>query len=248
MNFKKSILNFFGKETSKTKGLILFGLPGAGKGTYGSSIAKDFKLLKISPGDLIRKMLKDEKLKDDPLIKTMKLEVNKGNLISDEMAFNLVNHEFKNEGKKFKGVIFDGIPRTLKQVTLLKNDFDLSNFLLVNVILREDILIEKLMGRRVCNKCGRNYNICKIDKDGYLMDPLMPAKENKCDDCQGNLVLREDDKEDIIKDRINVYKQETLPVMGELQKLTQKTIDFEPKRGINDYPILRKMIMDIWKE
>merc|ERR1719354_950631 len=107
--------------------------------------------------------------------------------------------EYKRECHKYSGVIFDGIPRTVKQVELLENEFDLSNHLLVNVILREDILIEKLLGRRVCSGCGQNFNICSIHKDGYEMEPLLPDKNNMCDGCEGNIITRADDKESIIR-------------------------------------------------
>ena len=247
MNLSSKILDFVGRNPEKTKGMILFGLPGAGKGTYGSYLSKDFNLLKIAPGDLIRKQLKSPSLKTDPLTLQLKSQVEKGKLVSDEVAMDIVWKEYEMQKVKFKGVIFDGIPRTLLQVNLLKQHFDLSKFLLVNIILREDILIEKLMGRRVCNGCGRNYNLCTISKDGYEMDPLLPEKGQNCDDCPGTLILREDDRENIVKDRIEIYKKETLPVMASLLKLLEIKIDFEPKRGINDYPILKKRIEGVWK-
>lgn len=247
-SLRRAVTDFLGNKggAAKTRGMILFGLPGAGKGTYGSSLSRDFQLLKVAPGDLIRKMLKDENLKNDALTKQLRAQVDKGLLVSDEVVMNIVSKEIESQAGKFKGVILDGIPRTVSQVALLKQHFDLSQFLLINVILREDILIEKLGGRRVCGKCGRNYNVCTIKKDGYEMEPLLSKKGDKCEDCDGQLQLRNDDKEHVIKDRIAVYKKETFPVMDMLAKATSNRIDFEPKRGVKDYPQLKKEVEKVW--
>lgn len=232
-------------KSQKFNGMILFGLPGAGKGTYGSLVAKDFKVYKIAPGDLLRKILKEDWFKSDPHYKTIKDAVEGGKLVADNVVLDLVSTEYNRNAANYNGVLFDGIPRTVRQAQLLKEKFDLSKFLLVNVILREDILIEKLLGRRVCDGCGKNYNVCSIHKDGYEMEPLLSAKGDNCEVCNGKLIQRSDDKEDIIKKRIEVYKQETFPVMAELQKIVWRTMDFEPKRGVKDYPLLKKSIEDL---
>lgn len=246
---QKAVREFLGKPESvyKIPGIILFGLPGAGKGTYGRELAKDFKLFKLAPGDLIRSMLNDPSRNDHPISKHIRSLVDGGKLVSNEVVMDMVIQEYEREGRKFRGIIFDGIPRTLAQVRLLQEHFDLSQFSLINVILREDILVEKLAGRRVCDKCGRNYNVCSIQKDGYEMDPLLSKKGEKCEDCDGNLTERTDDKEEIIRERMGVYKKETLPVMDELVKVTSRKVDFEPRRGVKDYPILRKQVERFWE-
>ncbi len=226
-------------------GMILFGLPGAGKGTYGSLLSKDFNLCKIAPGDLLRKILKEDWFKQDPSYKKIKSAIEGGNLVSDDLVLDIVHKDYLQKKGTVNGVLLDGIPRNIRQAELLKDKFDLKTFILVNVVLREDILIEKLMGRRVCDGCGRNYNICEIRKDGYEMEPLLSKKGDHCDDCNGQLSQRADDKQDIIEQRIAVYKKQTFPVMAELQKIVWKTVDFEPRRGIKDYPILKKLIEEL---
>ena len=247
MYFRKQVQQFILRENIKTRNIILFGLPGAGKGTYGSVLARNFNFLKVSPGDLIRKLLKDNNPKNDSLKRQLKEKVDKGLLVDDDLVFRVVDSELAFEASKYKGLIFDGIPRTLSQLQSMKVKYPLSHSLLINVVLREDILIEKLGGRRVCNGCGRNYNICSINKDGYQMEPLLPKKADTCDDCSGTLILRNDDKIDVIANRIAVYKKETQPLMDELRKLTEVSIDFEPKRGVKDYPLLEKLINEKWK-
>lgn len=142
-------------------------------------------------------------------------------------------------------MIFDGIPRNITQAHFLKEKFSFQKSLCVNIILEESILIEKLLGRRVCINCGRNYNYCEIHRDGYEMEPLMPEKKDQCDDCGNKLVKREDDKEEIIHQRIDTYNQETHPVMQFFKDNNLKILDFEPKRGIKDYPLLKKEIDDL---
>lgn len=110
--------------------------------------------------------------------------------------------------------------------------------LVFNFYAREDIIIEKLMGRRVCGQCNRNYNVASIDRDGYFMSALLPKKDiHKCDDCNCKLVVRDDDKENIIKDRMEIYRQKTEPILDFYRsKPETKVIDFEAKRGVDDYP------------
>ena len=119
--------------------------------------------------------------------------------------------------------------------------------LIFNFINREDILLEKLMGRRVCPSCNRNYNVTEIDRDGYYMKPLLPEKDPKfCDDCPGvHLVIRDDDKENIIRERQQIYKDKTEPILDyyKQQDATQ-VINFEPKRGVDDFPKMKKVLQD----
>jgi len=105
--------------------------------------------------------------------------------------------------------------------------------------------LEKLMGRRVCPKCNRNYNVTSIDRDGYFMKPLLPKKDPKCcDDCAGvSLVVRDDDKESIIRERMEIYREKTEPIL-DYYKEQQSTvvIDFEAKRGVDDFPKMKELL------
>lgn len=240
MNLLKFHKRFFSTKIASIPGIILFGVPGAGKGTFGSLIQKDWNYKKLTPGDLIRKMLTSPDSKSDPNYQNLKNCIDKGLLVDDNTVMSLIIDEFNKD--QSKGVIFDGIPRNVNQVDLLKLVFDLKDYLLVNIELNEDILIEKLMGRRVCASCGKNYNLCTIDKDGYKMKPLLPNKEGVCDSCEGNLVRRADDTEEIIRNRIAVYYKETLPVIDRLLNSGVKRLDFVPKRGVEDYPRLKQEI------
>ena len=103
------------------------------------------------------------------------------------------------------------------------------------------------MGRRVCPKCNRNYNVASIDRDGYKMKPLLPkGRPTHCDDCPDvHLVIRDDDKENIIRERLQIYKDKTEPILDFYRIETKiKVIDFEAKRGVDDFPELKDMLAE----
>ena len=113
-----------------------------------------------------------------------------------------------------------------------------------NFFNTDSILVEKLMGRRVCTSCGRNYNIADIDRDGYRMKPLLPkANPECCDDCPSvKLSVREDDREHIIRERLQIYKDKTEPILDFYRDQKTKVIDFEAKRGVDDFPQLKQIL------
>lgn len=217
--------------------IILFGAPGVGKGTYGSMLEKDLAFKRVSTGDQIRAFLKTPNL--SPEMEQIKLICQTGGLVNDQMVLDIIVDSLKTFDTH-KGVIFDGFPRNLKQLELFSDRFDMDVSYVVNCLLNEDILIEKLAGRRVCNDCGYNYNICEIERDGYSMKPLLPKHGKDCDCCGGKLVQRDDDKEHTIRHRLNIYKQETEPLLQTFRTMGLKVMDFEPKRGVDDYPSLFK--------
>ena len=101
------------------------------------------------------------------------------------------------------------------------------------------------MGRRVCPNCGRNYNVAAIDRDGYYMKALLPEKvHDHCDDCPGiKLVVRDDDKEDIIKERMEIYREKTEPILDYYKRdASAMVIDYEAKRGVDDCPGMKQLL------
>ena len=227
------------KNYSKVKipHIILFGAPGVGKGTYGSMLEKDLKYKRISTGDQIRAFLKRPDL--TPEMEEIKKICQTGGLVNDKMVLEIIVDSLKNFDSH-EGVIFDGFPRNLTQLDLFADKFDLAYSYVINCLLNEEILIEKLAGRRVCDGCGTNFNICSINRDGYDMKPLMPkhGRHEDCDCCTGKLVQREDDHEHTVRNRLVVYKNETEPLLQRFSHLGLKMMHFEPKRGVDDYPNL----------
>lgn len=219
----------------KLPNIILFGAPGVGKGTYGSMLEKDLSFKRISTGDQIRSFLREPNLSKE--MQDIKLICQTGGLVNDEMVLEIIVNSL-NGFQSNPGVIFDGFPRNLKQLELFAERFDVDYSYVINCMLNEEVLIEKLAGRRVCNDCGNNYNVCSINRDGYSMKPLLPKHGDNCDCCGGKLVQRDDDKETTVKHRLNVYKQETEPLLEMFGRMGLKMMHFEPKRGVDDYPAL----------
>lgn len=124
----------------------------------------------------------------------------------------------------------------------------------VDVVLNffnlDEIVIAKIMGRRVCPECNKNFNVTDIDFAGYRMPPLLPnGHPDFCDDPSHKepvkLIQREDDREEIVRERLKIYKEETLPILDFYKSRPETVIvDFETKRGKADYPIVKQLLME----
>jgi len=186
--------------------LIFLGPPGVGKGTYASRISPKMGIPHISTGDLLRAEVKDE----TELGKKAKEYMDAGNLVPDDLVIDMLKNRIEKPDAE-KGFILDGFPRTIPQAESLDKVTDIDA--VVNIILRDEILIKKIAARRVCRNCGDIYNVVHIKEDGLDMPPLLPKEEGKCDKCGGSLYQRDDDKEETVKDRLEVYERQTAPLI-----------------------------------
>jgi adenylate kinase len=223
--------------------LLLFGAPGVGKGTYGKMIEKDFDFPTFSMGDYFRSIINDSD-QNDPFIQSVKTILRSGKLVDDETVINVVkNVKLSKKFDKHLGMIFDGVPRTVTQAKMMRDFLRID--LVINFYNREDILLEKLMSRRVCPSCNKNYNVADINRDGYVMKPLLPKKDHsKCDECNVKLVVRDDDKESIIRDRLEVYHKQTKPIIDFYKGTDTTVVDFEAKKGVDDYPQVKAILKE----
>jgi adenylate kinase len=219
--------------------ILMTGAPGVGKGTFSKMLSKDFKIPEFSTGDELRKIINsNETNNQDKEVLKIKNIVQEGKLVDDNTMLSLVKKRLQQNDTE-KGIILDGYPRNLNQA----KEFNKVS-LVLDIFLADDILVPKMLGRRLCPCCGNNYNIFSMKENGYDMDPLFPKKsQNKCDDCNIELVQRADDKESIIRDRLEVYKKHTLP-LTEFYEKQNILIRFEPKKGKKDYPLLKKIVED----
>lgn len=161
------MLRLFSKNycfgSSAQKFFFLFGAPGVGKGTYAKLLRKDLQFNHVSTGDEIRKILKGtvSNTFDSKLIETIRSIVKSGGLVSDEIVVQIIKEKVK-EPESEKGVLLDGFPRTRGQLDKYVEQFPIHGVL--NITLRDDILLEKLMGRRTCENCGAGFNVCNIQR------------------------------------------------------------------------------------
>jgi len=180
------------------KRIILFGAPGSGKGTQADKIEREYSYRKISTGDLIRA----EVQKKSVIGEKIKEFNSKGLLVPDEIIIEMVRNRVTSDDIG-SGYILDGFPRTLDQVkglSAVPADDELAIFLKVN----DDIIVKRILSRVSCESCGEIFNT----------KTQQPARINVCDRCGNALVRRTDDTEEIIKKRIQVYREETLPVIN----------------------------------
>ncbi|MCS7233632.1 MAG: adenylate kinase [Synergistetes bacterium] len=180
--------------------LVLLGPPGAGKGTLAFMLMRDYNLLHISTGDMLREAVS----KGTELGKKANEYMRKGLLVPDEIIIEMIKEKLLETHKN--GLIFDGFPRTINQAKALDILLEEINEKLKAVILlkiSKKVILERLTNRRVCSKCGALYHLKHSP----------PKLENKCDICGGELYQREDDKEETILRRISVYKDQTEPLI-----------------------------------
>lgn len=189
--------------------LILLGPPGAGKGTQAVNIVKKYNIPHISTGDMFRKNIKEG---TDLGIKA-KEYMDKGLLVPDDLVVAIVKDRLTENDCK-EGFLLDGFPRTVNQADTLDVELKSLNYELDNVInidVSKEELIERAVGRRVCKDCGATYHI--------KFNP--PKVENVCDVCGGELIQRKDDTVETVTKRIEVYLEQTEPL-----------IDYYEKKGI----------------
>jgi len=197
--------------------LIIFGPPGSGKGTYSSRLKEMFGVEKIATGDIFREEIK----KGSELGRKVEKYVKEGKLVPDEIVIEVVKERIKGLEK----FILDGFPRTVNQAKELLKLTKIDAIIKLNI--HEEILVEKMLGRRICSnpKCDGNYNIANIHKvvEGieYYLPALLPKNDMICDKCGSPLIQRDDDKEEIIRQRIKIYEEQTKPVLEFFKKETK---------------------------
>ncbi len=177
---------------------LLFGAPGSGKGTQSKNIQAEFGFGHLSTGDMFRKNIKE----GTALGKKAQEFMKDGNLVPDEVVIGMVGEELSAE----KPCILDGFPRTLPQGEGLSNLLDEKSLALGGVIYLEvphSDLMNRLTGRRVCKKCGEVYHI----------DFKPTTKEGVCDVCEGEVIHRNDDKPEVIENRLSVFLNQTEPLL-----------------------------------
>src|SRR6056297_179594 len=185
----------------KKLNLIFLGPPGAGKGTVAKDVVERFGVPHISTGD----MLRDAVSAGSELGKKVKSLMESGQLVSDELLFDLVKDRLSQKDCE-NGFILDGYPRNVNQAEALDKIFDELNLGLSGVIFldcSEEEVVKRISNRRVCPACSRVYNLIS----------LKPKNDERCDDDGTKLIQREDDKEETVRKRYQIYIDKTSPLI-----------------------------------
>lgn len=176
--------------------LVFIGPPGVGKGTYAQAVREKYGIPHISTGDIFREEVK----KGSELGARVKEYMDRGLLVPDDIVIEVVKRRLQEEDCK-RGFILDGFPRTLPQALALE-EFARPD-LVLNFVAREEVIIERLSGRRVCSVCGAIYHV-------KYMPPKVPGV---CDKCGGALVVRSDDQPEVVKERLKVFHEQFAPII-----------------------------------
>ncbi len=212
--------------------IILMGLPGAGKGTQASEIVKKFPIPHISTGDMFRKAIKDE----TDLGKEAKSYMDRGELVPDEVTVGIVKDRISEDDAK-KGSLLDGFPRTIEQAEALSNimkELDREIDAVINIEVPEEELMNRLTGRRICEKCGTTYHL--------VFNP--PKVDGICDLDGGKLYQREDDNPETVANRLNVNVKQSKPILEFYDnKNVLKNID-----GSRDIKVVTNDVIDILED
>lgn len=189
--------------------IIMLGAPGAGKGTQAKMIAAKYGVPHVSTGDIFRANIKN----GTELGKEAKQYMDKGLLVPDELTVRILLDRVAQEDCA-NGYVLDGFPRTIPQAEVLENALnelgDKIDFA-IDVDVPDENIIRRMSGRRACLSCGATYHI----------EHIPPKKEGVCDTCGSELVLRDDDKPETVKNRLDVYHKQTQPL-----------IDFYSEKGV----------------
>ena len=210
--------------------IVLLGAPGSGKGTVGEILAKNLKLAHISTGDLFRENLKNE----TELGKKAKEYMDKGELVPDEITIGMLQDRMKNNDVE-NGAILDGFPRTKAQAESLDkmltadgNKVDMA----LNIDVPFEEIVERIANRRSCRGCNAIYNI--------VFNP--PKQEGICDECGGELYQREDQKPEVVQNRLEVYKKSADELIKYYTEAgTIFTVKAGDKAGKNSYQVAEEV-------
>ena len=194
--------------------IIMLGAPGAGKGTQAKMIADKYGVPHISTGDIFRANIKN----GTELGMEAKKYMDQGLLVPDELTVRILLNRVAQDDCK-NGYVLDGFPRTIPQAEVLDSELTkLGDHIdyAINIDVPDENIVKRMSGRRACLTCGATYHI----------EHVPPKKEGICDVCGSELVLRDDDKPETVKNRLNVYHEQTQPLIDfYTEKGVLKTVD-----------------------
>ena len=180
---------------------VMMGVPGCGKGTQSEFLKTEYDLVHISVGDILRWNVQNH----TKLAARIKKLMSTGKLIPDEFVENIVSERLRLHDWNF-GFILDGFPRNASQAEFFLESYDIDAVIFID--LPDTEVKDRILARRICNQCGKVYNL----------NNSPPEKTNECDVCAGDLIRRSDDTEEAIQERLDDYREKTIPAINLFQR------------------------------
>ena len=184
--------------------ILLMGAPGSGKGTQAKRLESTHHLPLISTGDLFRKNI----LENTPLGQKVKSALSAGQFVDDKLVLDMLFDRLAHPDCA-QGYLLDGFPRTLPQAAALEQHLKNQKMHVINIEVPDDVIVERASGRRVCQECQQVFNISQS---------LLSQNPSLCPTCGGNLFQRPDDRPEVVQERLNIYRNQTLPVIDYYQQ------------------------------
>jgi adenylate kinase len=192
--------------------LVLLGKPGAGKGTQAALLAEHYGVVHLSTGDIFRAAVAE----GTPTGLEVQRFMDTGELVPDEIVIRVVDEHFADNGPLRDSFILDGFPRTLVQAEELEKVLGQHGHpldLVIDIEVPTEIVLDRIAGRRVCVSCGASYHVNN-----------RPALNWTCDNCGGEVVQRDDDTEEAVANRLQIYARQTVPIIDFYQKLGKLSV------------------------
>lgn len=211
-------------------GIIILGAPGAGKGVLAHFLKNKYHLDHISTGDIFRKILNS----NSEFSFLVKKYIDNGKLVPDEITIKILeDYLLKNNCNS--GYVIDGFPRTIIQAQAFNDMIKKNNLkmdFVINISIDDNILIDRIINRRICNKCGISYNILTMP----------PKKNNFCDVCNEKLIQRSDDTKEVFKERLKNYYQYANSLIEFYKKSNYLFINLDGSMGVKNFDFISKII------
>ncbi len=219
--------------SSKKIVLSLIGPPGSGKGSYGLHLGRAFNYSLIGMSDVLREMRPD-------------LDLSSGKLVDDAVVTKCLEGYLSNHNAdKSRGYLLDGFPRTIRQ---LEQSF--STHLLIDAAIQlavPDFVCEtKLIGRRLCTRCGGNFNINGVDQEGWCLPPSLPNNP-ECSAEKCHWQTRSDDHPDVVHSRLETYHLHTDPIVEYFEQ-NERLLQLKPFRGFHEIPVMIETVREFLKQ
>jgi adenylate kinase len=195
--------------------LVIFGPPSAGKGTQAQKLSKKYNIPQIATGDLLREHV----AKKTPIGIKVKEILDQGKLGPDDLVVDMIKERI-SQPDCANGFLLDGFPRTMYQAKRLEKMADVD--VVLNIGVDADLLVERATGRRICPNCAAVYNV----------DSNPPKDDSICDKCGTQVIQRDDDKEETVRKRLDVYREQTEPVIAYYRQ-KGKVVDIDGSLGID---------------